>query len=129
MMNGRMALVSAMLLASCGGAGPGTGQGGNVQAPGAPATPDPVEVKLRALNPIQQRVAFYRAILDGDYTCKKIVSVVEKPRNEGRPVWLVTCDDQGEYVITLVPGGTFTVTGVPQPKNTFPHIGASPATQ
>lgn len=50
----------------------------------------------------------------------------KKPRNEGKPVWLVTCDDQGEYTITLVPGGTFAVSGVPQPKGGFRR--ASPTT-
>ncbi|HWU72131.1 MAG TPA: hypothetical protein VN137_01510, partial [Sphingomonas sp.] len=73
---GAIMLMPAILLAGCGG--PGTG--GNAAAPVAPATPDPVEVKFRALNPVQQRVALFRAIYDADYTCKKIVSIVEKPR-------------------------------------------------
>jgi len=119
---GAMMLMPAILLAGCGG----SGTGGNAGAPVAAATPDPVEVKFRALNPVQQRVALFRAIYDADYTCKKIVSIVEKPRNEGKPVWLVTCDDQGEYTITLVPGGTFAVSGVPQPKGGFRR--ASPTT-
>jgi len=122
---GAMMLMPAVLLAACGG----PGVGGNAAAPAAPAAPDPVEVKFRALNAVQQRVALFRAIYDADYTCKKIVSIVEKPRNEGRPVWLVTCDDQGEYVITLVPGGTFTVSGVPQPKGGFRRASPSPAAQ
>lgn len=122
---GAIMLMPAILLAGCGG--PGTG--GNAAAPAAPATPDPVEVKFRALNQVQQRVALFRAIYDADYTCKKIVSIVEKPRNEGKPVWLVTCDDQGEYTITLVPGGTFAVSGVPQPKGGFRRAGPSPAAQ
>jgi len=122
---GAMMLMPAVLLAGCGG----PGVGGNAAAPAAPATPDPVEVKFRALNAVQQRVALFRAIYDADYTCKKIVSIVEKPRNEGRPVWLVTCDDQGEYVITLVSGGTFTVSGVPQPKGGFRRASPSPAAQ
>lgn len=29
------------------------------------------QVKFRALNPVQQRVALFRAIYDADYTCKK----------------------------------------------------------
>jgi len=110
-------LAGAMLLASCNGAGPVTT--GNAQAPAGAATPDPVEAKIRALDPVRQRVTFFRAIYDADYTCKQIVSIVEKPRQDGRPVWLVTCDDQGEYTIILLPGGTFSVSGVPQPKNTF----------
>ena len=110
----------AILLSGCGGTGGASG--GNAAAPAAPATPDPVEVKIRALNPVQQKIAFFRAIYDADYTCKKIVSVVEKPRSEGHPVWLVTCDDHGEYVITLIPGGTFSVSGVPQPKGRFPNV-------
>lgn len=122
---GAMMLMPAILLAGCSGGG----TGGNATAPAAPATPDPVEVKFRALNPVQQRVALFRAIYDADYTCKKIISIVEKPRNEGKPVWLVTCDDQGEYTITLVPGGTFAVSGVPQPKGGFRHAGPTATPQ
>ena len=110
-------LAGAILLASCNGSGPAAT--GNGQAPAVAATPDPVEVKIRALNDVQRRVTFFRAIYDADYTCKQIVSIVEKPRQDGRPVWLVTCDDQGEYTITLLPGGTFSVSGVPQPKGGF----------
>ena len=117
-------LVGALLLASCNGSG--STATGNAQAPGATATPDPVEVKIRALNDVQRRVTFFRAIYDADYTCKKIVSIVEKPREDGRPVWLVTCDDQGEYTITLVPGGTFSVSGVPQPKGGFRRASPTP---
>lgn len=113
-----MVLVLAVSLGGCGSGA----TGGNAAAATASATPDPVEAKIRALDPVQQKITFFRAIYDADYTCKKIVSIVEKPRNEGRPVWLVTCDDQGEYVITLIPGGTFSVSGVPQPKNTFPTV-------
>lgn len=122
---GAMMLMPAILLAGCSGGG----TGGNATAPAAPATPDPVEVKFRALNPVQQRVALFRAIYDADYTCKKIVSIVEKPRNEGKPVWLVTCDDHGEYTITLVPGGTFAVSGVPQPKGGFRRAGPAATPQ
>jgi hypothetical protein len=122
---GAMMLVPAILLAGCSGGN----SGGNAAGPAAPATPDPVEVKFRALNPVQQRVALFRAIYDADYTCKQIVSIAEKPRDGGRPVWLVTCDDQGEYVITLVPGGTFTISGVPQPKGGLGHASPSPAAE
>jgi hypothetical protein len=125
MKSGAMMLMPVILLAACDGGG----AGGNTKAPGSPATPDPVEAKFRALNPVQQRVALFRAIYDADYTCKKIVSIVDKPRDAGRAVWLVTCDDQGEYTITLQPGGTFTVSGVPQPRNTFPSARRTPTAQ
>lgn len=117
MKSGATVLVLAILLTGCGGAGSTTT--GNAQAPTGAATPDPMEVKIRALNEVQRRITFFRAIYDADYTCKKIVSIVDKPRDDGRPVWLVTCDDQGEYTVTLVPGGTFSVSGVPQPKGGF----------
>ena len=119
MKSGLMVLVLATLLAGCSGAG--SSGSGNAQAPGAAATPDPMEAKIRALTPVQRRIALFRAIYDADFTCKQIVSIADQPRDGGRPVWLVTCDDQGEYVITLQPGGTFTVSGVPQPKGGFPR--------
>jgi len=118
-------LVGALMLASCNGSG--STATGNAQAPAGAATPDPVEVKIRALNDVQRRVTFFRAIYDADFTCKQIVSIADQPRDGGRPVWLVTCDDQGEYVITLQPGGTFSVSGVPQPKGGFRRASPSPA--
>jgi hypothetical protein len=125
MKSGQTVLVLATLLAGCGGAG--SSNSGNAPAPGAVATPDPIEAKIRALTPVQRRIALFRAIYDADFTCQKIVSIADQPRDGGRPVWLVTCDDQGEYVITLQPGGTFTVSGVPQSKGGFPRAKPSAA--
>ena len=79
-----------------------------------------MEAKIAALTEPQRKLAFYRAIYDADYQCGEIVKVDVKPRDDNRPVWLATCDDNGEYVITLQPGGIFTVSGVQQPKRRMP---------
>jgi hypothetical protein len=102
------------LLAGCGGGG----SAGNTVT--ASATPDPIEAKINAASEVARRTAFFRAIYDSDFTCDKIVKVEPRPRDAGRAVWLVTCDDHGEYVITLQPGGVFTVSGVGQPKRRMP---------
>lgn len=116
--------LSAMLTA-CGGGG----STGNTVTPAA--TPDPTEVKINAASEVDRRTAFFRAIYDADFTCDKIVKIESKPRDAGRAVWQATCDDQGEYVITLQPGGVFTVSGVGQPKRRMPKdtktIPAGPA--
>jgi hypothetical protein len=105
------------MLAGCGSGG-GTNPAANTSA--AAATPDPTEAKLNAATETQRRTAFFRAIYDSDFTCDQIVSFATKPRDQNRPVWLVTCDDHGEYLITLQPGGVFIVSGVTQPKRRMP---------
>lgn len=127
-MKGAAILVLGGLLAACSGGGTTT-LSGNTSAPATPAARDPFEDKINALSDVQRRVTFFRAIYDAEYTCKKIVSIASKPRDANKPVWLVTCDDQGEYLITLQPGGTFTVSGVKQPntRKPFPKATALPA--
>ena len=95
----------------------------------AAATPDPMEAKMLAATDLQRRVAFFRAIYDADFDCKKITDVQSKPRDsDNRLVWLVACDNGADYLITLVPGGTFNVSGVPRPDGPrFPKATATTA--
>ena len=102
------------LLAGCGAAAPG-GNGAT-----AAAAPDPMEANIAALSDSDRKLAFFRAIYDADYQCDQIVKLDTRPRDAGKPVWLATCDDDGEYVITLQPGGIFTVSGVKQPRRRMP---------
>ncbi len=103
----------AAVLAGCGG----PTSGGNSVAAGT--TPDPMEAKINALSPPMRDLTFFRAIFDAQYSCKQIVKTEVRPRDNNKPVWRVTCDDGGDYLITLQPGGVFTVSGVP---NTQPHF-------
>lgn len=117
------------LLAGCGGKSTAGGDNsgvihgtasGPIPTSSSTGAADPVEAKINALNDSQRKTAFFRAIYDADYQCDKIEKVESKPRSDDRPVWVATCDDQGEYVITLQPGGIFTVSGVPQAKRRMP---------
>ncbi|THD38001.1 MAG: hypothetical protein E7773_03240 [Sphingomonas sp.] len=103
-----------LLLAACGG---GSAPGDNTATPAALA---PMEAKIAALTDAQRKTVFYKAIYDADYECGEIDKIESKPRNDGKPVWVATCDDLGEYVITLQPGGIFTVSGVPQARKRMP---------
>ena len=113
------------LLTACGGGSSPTGTN-NVTIVDAP---DPMEAKIAALTDVQRKTTFYRAIYDADYQCGEIVKLETKPRDDNRPVWLATCDDNGEYVITLQPGGIFTVSGVQQPKRRLPKVGPERSAQ
>lgn len=113
MKTGMATMVLCGALAGCGGSST------TANSATAAATPDPVEAKINAASELDRRTAFYRAIYDADFTCDTIVKVETRPRAAGRAVWLVTCDDKGEYVITLQPGSIFTVSGVGQPKRRF----------
>ena len=82
----------------------------------ATAAADPMEAKIDALPVKLQQTTMFRAIRDGGYTCQQIVRFEKKPPVEGHATWVAECDDHGQYVITLQPGGIFWVSGVPQPK-------------
>ena len=87
-------------------------------APAASATaaPDPMEAKIAALPRNLQQTTLFRAIRDGGYTCQRIVRWEKKPPVDGHATWVAECDDRGQYVITLQPGGIFWVSGVPQTR-------------
>lgn len=84
--------------------------------PTARAKPDPIEAKIDALSPPLQETTMFRAIRDGGYTCQKIIRMEKRTPKGGKPTWIAVCDDHGQYVIELQPGGIFWVSGVPQPK-------------
>lgn len=84
-------------------------------AASATAAPDPVETKIDALPRALQQTTMFRAIRDGGYTCQQIVRFEKKPPVDGHATWVAICDDHGQYVVTLQPGGIFWVSGVPQP--------------
>lgn len=109
----RILLATVLTLAACDGSPTGSA------APAAVAKPDPMEAKIDALSPALQETTMFRAIQDGGYTCQKIVRMQKHAPIEGKAVWIAECEDKGQYVITLQPGGIFWVSGVPQPKK--PH--------
>ena len=105
-----LAALLTVTLAACDGSPTGS------SAPAAVATHDPMEAKIDALSPSLQETTMVRAIRDGGYTCQKIVRMEKHAPIDGKAVWIAECDDKGQYVITLQPGGIFWVSGVPQPK-------------
>ena len=93
----------------------------------AAATPDRTEAKILALDDVQRRVAFLRGILDADYECRKVTNVAPRPRDsDGHLVYQVTCDTARDYTITVMPGDTFNVSGVP--RGDGPHFPKATAT-
>jgi len=112
-----LAMLGAML-AGCGGGGGASG--GNAATPAAGVTPDPMEAKIDALTESQRKTAFFRAIYDADYQCDEITNIADRPRDNGKRAWMVTCSDTGDYYVALQPGGIFTVSGTPQTKTRLP---------
>ena len=115
MRTGLALVVLGAMLAGCGGGGTA---GGNSVTAGA--TADPMEAKIDALDEAGRKTAFFRAIYDADFQCDEIVKIADRPRDNGHRAWIVTCDDTGDYYITLQPGGVFTVSGTPQAKTRLP---------
>ena len=105
-----LAALLTVSLAACDGSPTGS------SAPAAVATHDPMEAKIDALSPQLQETTMFRAIQDGGYTCQKIVRMQKHGLVDGKATWIAECDDKGQYVIALQPGGIFWVSGVPQPK-------------
>jgi hypothetical protein len=105
-----VAMILTAALASCDGSPSGSDK------PAAVATRDPMEAKIDALSPSLQETTMFRAIRDGGYTCQKIVRMKKHEPIDGKATWIAECEDRGQYVIALQPGGIFWVSGVPQPK-------------
>ena len=110
MMRTIMAGFATLLLVACNNTPTGSA------APAAVATPDAMEAKIDALSPALRQTTMFRAIMDGGYTCQKIIHLEKRTPKDGKPIWIAVCDDQGQYVIELQQGGVFWVSGVPQPK-------------
>lgn len=125
MRTGLAIVALGVLLAGCGGS---SGSGGNdtgivrgtASGPVPASTADPMEAKIDALDEAGRKTAFFRAIYDADFQCDEIVKIADRPRDNGHRAWIVTCDDTGDYYITLQPGGVFTVSGTPQAKTRLP---------
>lgn len=105
-----LAAILTFALAGCDGSPAGT------NAPVAVASHDPMEARIDALSPALQQTTMFRAIQDGGYTCQQIVRMEKHAPIDGKATWIAECEDHGQYVIALQPGGVFWVSGVPQPK-------------
>ena len=110
MKRGYLMATLLLALAACDGSPSGSG------APAATASHDPMEAKIDALSPQLQETTMFRAIQDGGYTCQQIVQLKKHAPIDGKATWVAQCEDHGQYVIALQPGGVFWVSGVPQPK-------------
>ncbi len=112
-----VAALALFIVAGCGRQAPATS---NTAAMDRDA-PDPYEAKIDALSDQQRKITFYKAIYDvNDYQCDQVVKVTDRPRDNGRRAWTVTCSDTGDFYITLQPGGMFSVSGAPSAKTKLP---------
>jgi len=102
-----LSIAAFALLAGC-----HAGGGGNETA--AVNTVDPIEAKIVAFPEPLRQTTFFRAIRDANFDCQQVVKEESRPRDNGRPVWLVACDNGQQFVLTLAPGGIFQVSGVPK---------------
>jgi len=121
----RMAAIAALglMLAACdGGKAPATND-----TVGA-STADPMEAKIAALNDGQKKATFAHAIYDADYDCGGVLRYETMPRDDGRARWRVICKGEAEFIVTLVPGGSFNVSGIPRGEGPrFPKATATAA--
>jgi len=102
------ALAALALLAACHQAPAGN----TATAANASAT-DPIETKIVAFPEGLRQTTFLRAIRDAGFDCQEVVKEESRPRDAGRAVWIVACDHDQQYVLTLNRGGIFVVSGVP----------------
>ena len=86
---------------------------GNAAASANASAADPIETKIVAFPEGLRRTTFFRAIRDAGFDCQEVVAEQARPRDAGRAVWIVACDHDQQYVLTLNPGGIFQVSGVP----------------
>jgi hypothetical protein len=99
----------AMLL-SLGGCGGGDTRNAEAITNGA-ANGDTIVERIQAMNEGERNVTLFRAIRDAGRDCQGVTRSVPTDPVQGRPAWIATCDNQGEWLIAIAPNGTAIVSG------------------
>lgn len=106
--------LAALALAGCGKKADEAGDNITVSAgpTPAPAASRPLDytAKVRALPDGQRNGVLFRAIRDANQACQGIKSARDVSQPGSASAWLATCDDGGQWVVTMDSQGTATVT-------------------
>jgi hypothetical protein len=91
------------------------------QATAPAAKPSPTATgyiaKVQALPPAQRDGVLLRAILAGGGPgCQGVAKTQPQPPHNGQPIWIVTCTEGSQWLISLADDGTATVTGARNPN-------------
>ncbi|MEH3046035.1 hypothetical protein [Sphingomonas adhaesiva] len=100
-----LALAAILPLAACGGGG-ATAQ--NDAA--AQEAPGNAIARIQTLNEGERNATLFRAIRDANRDCQGVVRSVATDPIQGKPAWIATCDNGGEWLVAIGADGTALVT-------------------
>lgn len=100
-----IAAILLFALAAC-------GQGGEPSANNIAAAAVPADYleRIRAMNEKERNGVLFRAIRDAGRECQGVVRSVTTDPVDGKPGWLASCDDDGQWLVVIGPDGMAAVT-------------------
>lgn len=99
-----LALVAVLPLAAC---DTGDGAAQNAAADDAPGN---AIARIQMLNEGERNATLFRAIRDANRDCQGVVRSVASDPVQGKPAWIATCDNGGEWLVAIGADGTALVT-------------------
>lgn len=101
-----LALATLLPLAAC-------GSGGSTAARNEAAAEDTqgnAIARIQTLNEGERNATLFRAIRDANRDCQGVVRSVASDPLQGKPAWIATCDNGGEWLVAIGADGTAIVT-------------------
>ncbi|MEH3100383.1 hypothetical protein [Sphingomonas adhaesiva] len=105
-----LALAAFLPLAACGGAGSDAAN----NAAAAEDTQGNAIARIGTLNEGERNAVLFRAIRDANRDCQGVIRSAASDPVQGKPAWIATCDNGGEWLVAIGADGTALVTnGLP----------------
>ncbi len=101
-----LALTAFLPLAACGGGG-GDAARNEVAAE---ETQGNAIARIQALNEGERNATLLRAIRDANRECQGVTRSAATDPVQGKPAWIATCDNGGEWLVAIGADGTALVT-------------------
>lgn len=100
-----LALAALIPLAACGSGGSSAKNNAAVEE-----TQGNAIARMQTLNEGERNATLFRAIRDANRDCQGVVRSVAGNPVQGRPAWIATCDNGGEWLVAIGADGTALVT-------------------
>lgn len=101
-----LALAALLPLTACGGGGSAAAN----DAATAEDTQGNAIARIQMLNEGERNATLFRAIRDANRDCQGVVRSAASDPVQGKPAWIATCDNGGEWLVAIGADGTALVT-------------------
>lgn len=101
-----LALAALLPPTACGGGGSAAAN----DAATAEDTQGNAIARIQMLNEGERNATLFRAIRDANRDCQGVVRSAASDPVQGKPAWIATCDNGGEWLVAIGADGTALVT-------------------